>query len=329
MVRGPRIGEVRPPDAPGDTDHPPGHWFGVSPGLGIPHAGPVSRSVVLAGTERCDGCQLPPRWCVCHALPPVESPVRVHVLQHRREQWRPSSTGSLVGRVVTGSRITIFHRSLTRDGVQGLPDPTAGAAWILHPRGEPLDGIVAPAGTPPTPTVLLIDGSWTESGRMLQFVQGWGRPVRLTLNARSRYRLRNQKDDGNLSTAEALIGLYEALGLAKAADLLRWHLELRVYVGLRSRGRKAEAEDYLAQSPIRTRLGPFLDRLHARRPNLATLPDVGRDPEAVDERPPIPQMTKDDGGPETMGSGERHWGWIPRGPGPGTRPTPPTTSPAG
>jgi hypothetical protein len=114
---------------------------------------------------------------------------------------------------------------------------------------------------------------------MLHLVQRWGRPVRLTLGARSRYRLRSQRGDGNLSTAEALIGFYEFLGQAEAADRLRWHLELQVYVGLRSRGRKAEAEDYLAQSPIRTQLAPFLDGLHQRRPNLATLPSGRGDSE--------------------------------------------------
>jgi len=210
-------------------------------------------------------------------LPPVETPVRVHVLQHRREQWRPSSTGSLVGRVVTGSRITVFHRSLTRNDALGLPGPVDRAPWILHPRGEPSDGLIAPTDEPRASDVLLIDGSWTESGRMLQLVQGWGRPVRLHLEARSRYRLREQKGDGDVSTAEALVGWYEALGLTEAADLLRLHLELRVYVGLRSRGRKADAVEYLSQSPIRSRLGPFLEVLHQRRPNLATLP-LGRQP---------------------------------------------------
>lgn len=251
--------------------------FGVSPQGGPPHAAGVSRSVVLAGTARCGGCQLPPRWCVCHALPPVESPVRVSVVQHRREQWRPSSTGSLVGRVVTGSHVTVFHRSLNRSEVPGLQDTAGHAPWILHPQGEPIGALVAPATSLPAPAVILIDGSWTEATQMLQLVQHWGRPVRLNLGARSRYWLRNQKGDGNLSTAEALIGLYESLGLAEAADGLRWHLELRVYVGLRSRGRKAEAEDYLAQSPIRTRLAPFLERLHERRPNLSTLPSGSRD----------------------------------------------------
>ena len=31
----------------------------------------MARSVILAGTIRCDGCCLPPRWCLCAALRPV------------------------------------------------------------------------------------------------------------------------------------------------------------------------------------------------------------------------------------------------------------------
>lgn len=175
--------------------------------------------------------------------------------------------------------MTVFHRSLTRSEVTGLQDTTGNAPWILHPQGEPIEGLVAAATSLPAPAVLLIDGSWTEASQMLHVVQRWGRPVRLSLGARSRYWLRNQRGDGNLSTAEALIGFYGSLGLAEAADGLSLHLELQVYAGLRSRGRKVEAEDYLAQSPIRTRLAPFLDRLHQRRPNLATLPSGRGDSE--------------------------------------------------
>lgn len=234
----------------------------------------MSRSVVLAGTERCDGCLLPPRWCVCPALPAVESPLQVHVLLHRREQWRPTSTGKLIGRAVAGSRLHVFHRTLPRESVLGNAGPAAEPPWILHPRGEPLGERVARSGLPEAPTVLLLDGSWAETGRMLQHVQEWGVPVRLPLADDSRYWLRGQKDDGELSTAEALMGLYAAVGLPDAAERLRLHLELHVYAGLRARGRKAEAAAYLARSPIRDALGPFLDRLQERRPNLATSPPV-------------------------------------------------------
>ena len=60
----------------------------------------MGRSVVHAGAPRCTGCCLPARWCVCGLLPPVETRLAVHVLIHRAEAHRPSSTGRLVARAI-------------------------------------------------------------------------------------------------------------------------------------------------------------------------------------------------------------------------------------
>ena len=75
----------------------------------------MARSVVLAGTVRCERCQLPPRWCVCAGLGPVESALGVDVLMHHREQWRPSSTGKLIERVVSGVRTHLYQREKPRE----------------------------------------------------------------------------------------------------------------------------------------------------------------------------------------------------------------------
>ena len=37
----------------------------------------MARRVVQGGTDRCDGCRLPPRWCVCGALPDVTTALAV------------------------------------------------------------------------------------------------------------------------------------------------------------------------------------------------------------------------------------------------------------
>jgi len=46
----------------------------------------MGRSVVLAGAARCPRCSLPPRWCTCDMLPPIETRLTVQVLIHRLEQ---------------------------------------------------------------------------------------------------------------------------------------------------------------------------------------------------------------------------------------------------
>lgn len=120
----------------------------------------MPRSVVLKPSPRCAGCRLPPRWCVCAGLSPVECALQVDVLVHRREFWRPSSTGHLIHRVMSGAR---FH-------LWSAETPVAPAAvrvpgrevWVLHPAGNPPPVAVAPAGV----QVVLLDGSWREATDM-------------------------------------------------------------------------------------------------------------------------------------------------------------------
>jgi DTW domain-containing protein YfiP len=194
----------------------------------------------------------------------------VEVLLHPREQYRPTSTGKLIERVVSGARAHSFLRT-------AVPDPSLivrpdRELWILHPRGEPLAGLGEAARDPARVQVLLLDGSWGEAAGMLRCVESWGRPVSLPLTGESRYWLREQAGPGQLSTVEALLGWLAAWGLQEAEAQLRLHFELHVYVTLRARGRKAQAAEYLAGSPLRTAVPELLARLMERRPNELTLP---------------------------------------------------------
>lgn len=225
----------------------------------------MARSVILAGTIRCDGCCLPPRWCLCEALQPVESPAAVDVLIHRRENWRPTSTGKLVARTLVGARTHVYQRvdpptreSIARPGRE---------LWILHPQGEPVERLVPRPADEPAPQVLLLDGNWAQAGEMLRTVQGWGRPVRLSQTGASRFWLRSQEHLDRFSTAEALIAVLQALGDTGAADRLRLQFELHVYATLRARGHKEAAGEYLAGSALPGAFPEFLARLHERRPN--------------------------------------------------------------
>lgn len=223
----------------------------------------MARSVVLQGTKRCERCELPPRWCVCAAQRLVPCPLTVDVLQHALEAHRPSSTGNLIPRVVTGARVLPYVREhpparheIVRTG--------AGELWILHPCGE-LPPPRLPDG--PAPQILLLDAAWAQATGMLGHVQAWGRRVRLPMTGRSRYVLRAQNGEGRFSTFEALLFLLEALGANDTAARLREQFELHVYAGLCSRGRKAEAAAYLADSPARLAFPDLIAELARPRPN--------------------------------------------------------------
>jgi hypothetical protein len=202
------------------------------------------------------------RWCICAGFQAVVCPLQVDVLIHHREFWRPTSTGRLINRVMPASRHHVF-----RPGAPPARESVVKqdrALWILHPRGEPL-----PAGTSPSGLqVLLLDGSWTEAAGMAQAVASWGRMVRLPVSGASRYRLRVQPQKGSYSTIESLLFLLAALGLAKEEAQLRLQFELHVYAGLRARGNKTAAAEYLATSPVRDAFPELLLQLEQRRPHV-------------------------------------------------------------
>lgn len=202
------------------------------------------------------------RWCVCESFQAITCPLEIDVLIHHREFMRPTSTGRLINRVIPASRRHLFRRETppAREAI-ALPDR---ALWILHPRGEPLPLAVPPAGV----QVLLLDASWPEAARMTQAVSRWGRLVRLPMNGPSRYRLREQQLAGNYSTIEALLFLLAALGLTKEEAQLRLQFELHVYAGLRARGSKAMAAEYLSTSPIREAFPDLLKEFDRIRPDL-------------------------------------------------------------
>ena len=222
----------------------------------------MSRSVVLEGAPRCDRCSFPPRWCVCNGLQLLSCPIQIEVLIHHREFWRPTSTGRLINRVIPSSRLHKFHCE-TPPARESIVQP-GRPVWILHPRGEPL-----PVGVPPTNLqVLLLDGSWKESSRMLQEVDSWGQRINLPMTGPSRYWLRGHQGEGLYSTVEALLFLLKALGLTETEAQLRLQFELHVYAGLRARGAKAAALEFLASSPVKDAFPELIKQLDERRPLL-------------------------------------------------------------
>lgn len=215
----------------------------------------MARSVVLKKTPRCPGCQLAPRWCICDGLREVTSPLRVDVLQHYMESYRPSSTGQLLQRVMPGTGLHVF-RAERPIACADIVQP-GRELWILHPNGEPLPANADPAGL----QVLLLDGTWVQAAEMARLAGSWGRRVCLPMRGRSRYWLRAQSGEGRFSTAEALLFLMGALGLGDAQARLRVQFELHVYASLCARGHKQLAADYLVDSPLRAALPALLEKL--------------------------------------------------------------------
>jgi DTW domain-containing protein YfiP len=200
------------------------------------------------------------RWCVCSGFRSVDCPVPVDVLMHRREYLRPTSTGRLIHRVMSGSRLHVHGdgTSLSREALVR----SERTLWILHPGGELPPSTVESGGS----QILVLDGSWSEAARMRRVVEPWGQCIRLPADLPpSRYGLRKSPAPGMYSTVEALGMLLEMLGLGDAATQLRIQFELHVYAGLRSRGAVVAAEKFLEESLLPRELPGCLSALTERR----------------------------------------------------------------
>ncbi len=222
----------------------------------------MSRSVVLGKSIRCERCRFSPRWCICEAFQAVRPALGVNVLIHQREFWRPTSTGRLIQRVIPETRFQVYQHDVPLKRNFFVPDDVP--LWILHPFGEPISADSAPIN----PQVLLLDGSWREATRMMHEVHAWGRLVSLPMSGPSRFWLRGQQGEGNYSTIEALLFLMQTLGLQKEYEQLRLQFELHVYAGLRTRGDKQSADEYLLTSPVREAFPELLAKLAVRRPRI-------------------------------------------------------------
>lgn len=197
-------------------------------------------------------------------MKPLDLPVQVDVLIHHREYWRPTSTGRLIDRLVPSARNHVYRHE-TPPKREDIVQP-GRELWVLHPRGEPI-----PTETPPPENVqlILLDGNWREALRMLHTVESWGRRVCLPISGPGRYWLRGVQAPGHYSTIEALLFLLKELKLTEAEAHLRNQFELHVYAGLRARGAKIPAAEYLATSPIRDAFPELLARLDAHHPGGA------------------------------------------------------------
>jgi DTW domain-containing protein YfiP len=191
----------------------------------------------------------------------LETALAIDVLMHPEEVLKPTSTGHLIQRTIPASRRHLWHHDRPLDPAS-IRQP-GRELWILHPAGDPPPANAVPS----TVQVLLLDASWSQAGDMARSISGRGRRVSLPMSGKSRYQLRSQQDiPGRFSTVEALLFLMQALGLNQEHDVLQRQFELHVYAGLRGRGRRAEADAYLTESPIRTAFPEVIESLNRQRP---------------------------------------------------------------
>ena len=108
----------------------------------------------------CPSCQLPLRTCLCALVRPVAHRIAIRVLQHPDEAKQAKGTVRLLQRCLQNSE------TLVGEHWAAPPWPLADC-WLLYPGGT-----APPPDTPPPRQLLLLDGSWRHS-RKLMHLNPW------------------------------------------------------------------------------------------------------------------------------------------------------------
>jgi DTW domain-containing protein YfiP len=165
---------------------------------------------------RCPGCGLIPTLCACALFPRIQVATPIAIVQHVRENHKPTNTGRLFARMVEGVRI--LPCGMREPAFDPSPIQDASIDWrLLYPR----------AGAPPLAPgknlgLVLLDGSWSQCAHMSRRIPTLAAlPIAaLPPGPPSIWRVRQQPREEGRSTFEAAMQALEILeGAAAVAPL--------------------------------------------------------------------------------------------------------------
>ncbi len=159
---------------------------------------------------RCASCGLIDVRCLCRDLVRCRLPWSLLIVQHGKEGAKPTNTARLLSAVVEGTRVIPFARR-DRPWDSAQLGAAGGAGFLLHPGAgatvldrATVAGLAARGGT-----LVVVDGSWRQAGRMIRRGAGLDELPRFALPAGppSRWTVRRAPRDGLVSTFEAVVRL--------------------------------------------------------------------------------------------------------------------------
>jgi DTW domain-containing protein YfiP len=181
---------------------------------------------------RCPRCWLRHAFCICAEVPQVATRTEVIIVRHEREGWKSTGTARVALQALPNSRLVEYAEDGARsDEVLGAL--AAGAALLFPETGvEP-----TPLCAPP-PRLIVLDGTWRQTRRMLKRLPSLTSVPRLVLpeKAEAPLRLRESEDPRGRSTLEAIADALGQLEGETAAEALHALHALYVERVFRARG---------------------------------------------------------------------------------------------
>lgn len=180
---------------------------------------------------RCPRCWIRVEYCLCAEIPQVETKTHVLVVRHAREADKSTGTARIAGLALPNSGLIDFGED--SEPVEAEVSGLTRGAWLLFPAEADAP---APVGVPSR--LIVLDGTWRQTRRMLRKLPSLAGLPRLALPPKDAAPLRLRGSDApeNRSTLEAIADALAVLeGPAVGAQLNALHALMveRVY---RARG---------------------------------------------------------------------------------------------
>jgi DTW domain-containing protein len=187
---------------------------------------------------RCQRCLLLVDFCVCALVGDAHpSAPAIVIVRHHWEAFKSTGTARLAALALSNLRILDFipeNPQPLRAELERLDD-----AWLLYPGGVTPERLTAPPKT-----LLLLDGTWRQTRKMLRRLPEVARLPRLSLPAaaagKGRDRLRESPQAGARSTLEAIA---DALGALESSTAGQRLLELHQSFVERTRRSRGQAQE--------------------------------------------------------------------------------------
>lgn len=181
---------------------------------------------------RCPRCWIRHEFCLCAEIPQVATRTQVVIVRHAREADKSTGTARMAGLALPNSAMIDFGEE--SEPVDDELKPFTDGAWLLFPAEED----APPLPVTPPKSLIVIDGTWRQTRRMLKKLPSLVGLPRMALPAKATapLRLRESTSPDNRSTLEAIAdGLTLLEGEAVGAPLHALHT-LMVERVFRARG---------------------------------------------------------------------------------------------
>jgi len=158
--------------------------------------------------QYCPQCHRPIVSCVCkiiekHLPTGLHTHTRVLIIQHPKEENHPKGTGRLLHLCLPNSQLLITETLPCALEAQLQQSNSA----LLYPQTQESEPFIPHAGTNTDTQLIILDGTWRKTRKLLHLNAGLRQLPRLSLEEAhvgpSNYRIRKAHKSGQLATIEA------------------------------------------------------------------------------------------------------------------------------